>query len=53
MEATKEQILSRIKESVKEIEQAFSTFVYSKSDWDNRLRITPLYKNIEREGIRI
>lgn len=33
--------------------QAFSTFVYSKSDWDNRLRITPLYKNIAREGIRI
>lgn len=105
MKSAKEQILSRIKESVKEIEpqseiilfgskargddrddsdwdllilipsqvnlaveqkfrhklfeleleygQAFSTFVYSKSDWDNKLRITPLYKNIEREGIRI
>ena len=33
--------------------QAFSTFVYSRSDWDNKLRITPLYKNVEREGIRI
>ena len=33
--------------------QAFSTFVYSRSDWDNKLRITRLYKNVEREGIRI
>ena len=33
--------------------QAFSTFVYSRSDWDSKLRITPLYKNVEREGIRI
>ena len=105
MKATKEEILSRIKRSVNEIEpqseiilfgskargddrddsdwdllilipsqvdltveqkfrhklfeleleygQAFSTFVYSRSDWDNKLRITPLYKNVEREGIRI
>jgi len=33
--------------------QAISTFVYSKSDWNSKHQITPLYKNIEREGIAI
>ena len=33
--------------------QAFSTFVYSKSEWENRHHVTPFYKNIEKEGIWI
>lgn len=36
-----------------EFEEAISTFVYSKSDWTSKHRITPLYKNIEREGIAL
>lgn len=31
--------------------EAISTFVYSQSDWDTRLSVTPLFKNIKREGI--
>lgn len=30
--------------------QAFSTFVYSVSDWENNLRVTPLYHSIQQEG---
>ena len=33
--------------------EAISTFVYSKSDWDKRHRVTPLYKNVAREGVRL
>lgn len=36
-----------------EYEQAISTFVYSKSDWNQKYHITPLYHNIQREGIII
>lgn len=32
---------------------AISTFVYSKEDWDTRQSITPLYKNIKKEGIAL
>ena len=32
---------------------AISTLVYSKQDWDTKLRITPLYKNIKKEGIAL
>ena len=31
--------------------ESFSVFVYSKSDWDNRQRISPFYHNVAREGI--
>ena len=33
--------------------QAISTFVYSKTDWNGKHRVTPLYHNIEKEGILI
>jgi len=33
--------------------QAISTFVYSKQDWNGKLRSTPLYQNIKREGITL
>ncbi len=32
---------------------AISTLIYSKQDWDTKLRITPLYKNIKKEGIAL
>jgi len=33
--------------------QAISTFVHAKSDWESKYRITPLYQNIKKEGVRI
>lgn len=36
-----------------ELGEAFSTFVYSKSDWELRHSVTPLYQNVSSEGIRI
>jgi predicted nucleotidyltransferase len=31
--------------------QAISTFVYSFHDWNSRMKVTPLYTNVTREGI--
>ncbi|MCF6176414.1 MAG: nucleotidyltransferase domain-containing protein [Victivallaceae bacterium] len=36
-----------------EIGEPISTFVYSKNNWQTRHSVTPLYKNIEHEGIRL
>jgi len=33
--------------------EVFSTFVYQKDIWNTRHRVTPLYRNIKREGVRI
>lgn len=33
--------------------EPISTFVYSKNEWEQKHSITPLYKNIQREGIQI
>ena len=33
--------------------EVFSTFVYQKKDWDTRHKVTPLYKNIKKEGVRL
>lgn len=32
---------------------AISTFVYSKKEWESKHQVTPLYKNVKREGVRI
>lgn len=34
-----------------EFDQSISVFVYSKSDWNGKHRSTPLYHNIQAEGI--
>ena len=31
--------------------ETISTFVYSLTDWNARMSVTPLYNNIKREGI--
>ena len=36
-----------------EIEEPISTFVFSRKDWETKHRITPLYRNIEQDGIRL
>ena len=33
--------------------EIFSTFVYQKSDWDSRHRVTPFYKSIKKDGVRL
>ena len=33
--------------------ESFSVFVYSKSDWISRQRITPFYLNVTQEGISL
>ena len=33
--------------------EVISTFVFSKSEWENKYSVTPLYHNITREGIRL
>jgi predicted nucleotidyltransferase len=32
---------------------AFSTFVYSKDDWNHKYSVTPLYSSIKKDGIKI
>lgn len=34
-----------------EIGEPISTFVFSKTEWEDKHKITPLYQNIKREGI--
>jgi predicted nucleotidyltransferase len=31
--------------------ETISTFVYAQKDWDTRLSVTPLFKNVQKEGI--
>lgn len=34
-----------------ETEQCISVFVYSKQEWETKYSVTPLYQNIQQEGI--
>lgn len=36
-----------------ELGETLSIFIYSKSDWLNRQKITPFYEYVNQEGIRI
>jgi len=31
--------------------EVLSLLIYSKNDWNNKLKVTPLYKNVKKEGI--
>lgn len=33
--------------------EAISTFVFSKNDWETKHSITPLFENIQRDGIHL
>jgi predicted nucleotidyltransferase len=33
--------------------EPISTFVFSKTDWESKHKITPLYQNIKSEGIKL
>ena len=34
-----------------ELGEPISTFVYSQTDWNTKMSVTPLYKSIQQEGI--
>ena len=33
--------------------EVFSVFVYSKSDWLTKQKVTPFYQNVSQEGVQI
>ena len=33
--------------------ESFSLFIYSKSDWTTKQRITPFYQNVSQEGVAL
>jgi predicted nucleotidyltransferase len=35
------------------IEEPISAYVFSKSEWEQKHKMTPLYQNIKREGIHL
>lgn len=49
------EIEDRFREDLYDIElesgQIISTFIYPKKIWDTSLRFSPLYRNVNREGI--
>ena len=36
-----------------EIDEPLSVFIYSKNEWQRRQRITPFYRNVNKEGIAL
>ncbi len=36
-----------------EIGEVISTFVYSKSDWENKFHLSSLYESVNKEGIHL
>ncbi len=36
-----------------ELEESFSITVHNKNQWESKYWVTPLYKNINREGVRV
>jgi uncharacterized protein len=33
--------------------EVFSTFVYQKKEWNTRHKVTPLYRNVKKEGVKL
>lgn len=46
-----QQIRHKLYEVELEVEEPISTFVYSLNDWNAKMSVTPLYKNVSREGV--
>ncbi len=51
-ETFKNKIRSKLIDTELEAEEVISTIIFSNENW-NSLQVTPLYKNISRDGIRI
>ena len=50
---TEDKFRSSLYEIELEIGQIISTMVYSKDYWAKKLKYSPLYKNVTKEGIRL
>lgn len=48
-----QKIKHKVYEVELEVEESISTFVYSLLDWNTKMSITPLYRNILKEGIAL
>ena len=51
--SNEQQILDDFYELELESGEIFSPLIYTKSDWESKHFFTPLYENIQNEGIRI
>ena len=51
--ALEKKLIDNLFEIELETGEVFSPVIYSKSEWINKYSITPLFENIEKEGIRI
>lgn len=50
---TEKQYRDELFELELEIEEPISAFVFSRNDWEQKHKLTPLYQNIKREGIHL
>jgi predicted nucleotidyltransferase len=51
--ATEEKFRDKLYDLELEIDEPFSVFIYSKNEWKRRQRITPFYRNVNKEGISL
>jgi len=51
--ATEEKFRDKLYDLELEIDEPLSVFIYSKNEWKRRQRITPFYKNVNKEGIAL
>ncbi len=33
--------------------EVLSLLIYSKNEWNSKLKVTPLYKNVKKEGVKL
>lgn len=36
-----------------EVEEPFSLFIYSRSEWENKLHVSPFFYNVRKDGVRL
>lgn len=46
-------LISKLYDLELETDQVISILIYTRKDWESRLFITPLYNNVQKEGIVI
>jgi predicted nucleotidyltransferase len=51
--ATEEKFRDKLYDLELEIDEPLSVFIYSKNEWKKRQRITPFYRNVNKEGIAL
>ncbi|MFO8018532.1 MAG: nucleotidyltransferase domain-containing protein, partial [Promethearchaeia archaeon] len=51
--ATEEKFRDKLYDLELEIDEPLSVFIYSKNEWKRRQRITPFYRNVNKEGIAL